>query len=125
MDIAIDAVRAKARKYEGECDRTPGGADCDAVVCAGSIAHLREPWIVAGQVWAVLWFCGLLWKLLWKGPHQTTSAEPCLVYPRREFQNKRQGLLWLRGWVWLLIPAVAASWRGGSIGPIRFIATAW
>jgi hypothetical protein len=51
------------------------------------------------------------------------SAEPCQVYLRREFQDQRQGLLWLRGWVWLLIPAIAASWWGGRLGLLPFVAT--
>jgi hypothetical protein len=128
MDITINAVRAKARRYELESvivHRVMLILTPLFVLGFGyNIAHLRQPWIVAGQVWTLLWFCGMAWKLLWKGPRRITPTEPCLVYLRREFQYKRQGLLWLRGRVWLLIPAIAASWWGGRTGAVPFIVTA-
>ena len=127
MDITLEAVRVKARRYEREsviAHRVALILTPLFVLGFGyNIARLREPWIVAGQVWALLWFCGMVWKLLWQGPHRITRTEPCLVYLRREFQYKRQGLLWLRNWVLLLLPAILASWWGGRLGPLPFVAT--
>ena len=48
------------------------------------------------------------------GPIKMALAEPCVLFLRRGFEAQRQGLLWLRRLVLLMVPGVLPC--GGEVG---------
>ncbi len=121
MQITIDEVRARARRYEREnvlffwvmLGLTP----LFVAAFIYNLVHFRQPWLVAGTAWTLVALCYVVWRLVRNGPNRMVPGEPCVHFLRREFEGKRQGSLWLRRFVVLLIPAILASWWGG--GPLR------
>jgi len=122
MQITTDEVRAKARWYERENVLVFWAMLGLMPVFLGwfiyELVRLREPpLVILGRGLVVATFCGIAWRLVWNGPRRITPGEPCMHFLRREFEGKRQGLVWARRCWLLLIPAMLASWWGG--GPLR------
>jgi len=121
MQITTGEVRARVRKYEREnvlfywvmLGLTP----LFVAVFIYNLIRLRQPWLIAATAWTLVTLCYVVWRLVRKGPNRMVPGEPCVQFLRREFEGKRQGSIWLRRFVLLLIPAVLASWWGG--GPLR------
>jgi hypothetical protein len=80
---------------------------------AYNIFSVTQPWVRLGQLWMFIWTCMLLWRLR-RGPRRMDAAETCASYLRREFESKRSGFLDIQKWLFLLIPPILASWRGGG-----------
>lgn len=80
---------------------------------AYNIFYVTQLWVRLGQLWMLTWTCLLLWRLR-QGPRRMDATETCASYLRREFESKRSGFLEIRKWVFLLIPAILASWWGGG-----------
>lgn len=121
MQVSIEEVCAKARRYERENVRVHWavllGLTPLAVVAFGhNLIQFHGPWLVAGNIWALAVFCCIVWRLVRNGPRRTGSEEPCVHFLRREFEGKRQSLRWVRWLVLLFFPAVLASWLGR--GPV-------
>jgi hypothetical protein len=122
MQITTDEVRAKARRYERENVLVfwamLGLTPLFLALFIYNVVRLREPLLVqVGGGLAVATFCCIAGRFVWKGPNRIVPGEPCVHFLRREFEGKRQGLLWARRWWLLLVPAMLASWWGG--GPLR------
>ena len=122
MQITIDEVRAKARRYERENVLVfwamLGLTPLFLALFIYNVVRLREPLLVqVGGGLTVATFCCIAGRLVWKGPNRIVPGEPSVQFLRREFEGKRQGLLWARRCWLLLVPAMLASWWGG--GPLR------
>lgn len=118
VTMASDEVRARANRYERESVLvyrvTLGLTPLFLFLFIYNLARLSGPLLLAGTGLALAAYCLIAWKVLRGGPHRSAPAEPCLDYLRREFDQKRRGLLWVRGCVLLLAPAVLVSWWGGA-----------
>jgi hypothetical protein len=119
MQMTSDEVRAKASKYERESVLVYwvvalGLTPLFLTAFIYNLVRLREPLLIAGTGLALATYCLIAWPLVRNGPNRIAPAEPCLDFLRREFEAKRRGLLWVRGCVLLLIPAVLVSWWGGG-----------
>jgi hypothetical protein len=126
MKITSDEVRVKAIRYERESLLVywvvMGLTPLFFAAFLYNLVRLREPLLIAGTGFGLATWCSIAWKILRNGPNRISPVEPCLDFLRREFEGKRRGLLWVRGCVLLLIPAVMFSWWGG--GPV-LRAQAW
>ena len=119
MQMTTDEVRAKARRYERENVLVfwamLGLTPLFLALFIYDVVRLHEPVLVqVGGGLAVATFCCIAGRLVWKGPNRIVSGEPCVHFLRREFEGKRQGLLWARRCWLLLIPAMLASFLLGN-----------
>jgi hypothetical protein len=116
MELSTELVRAKALRYEKESVAVYWTVLAITPLFVGAFLYnmfrLNEPWLVAGAGLALTAFVGMVWKVVRTGPTKLVPAEPCAHFLRREFEAKRKGLLCVRTWLLLLIPAVVASWWG-------------
>ena len=121
MQITNDQVRNRARRYESEnvlfywvmLGLTP----LFVATFIYNFVRFHQPWLVAGNAWALVATCYVVWRLVRNGPNRIVPGEPCVQFLRREFEGKRQSSLSVRRFIVLLIPALLASWWGG--GPLR------
>jgi hypothetical protein len=81
-----------------------------------NVYRLDQPWIRLGQVWAVGVVVYLVAPGLNRGRDRKGASEPCARFLERQHEERRRGYLWIRRRLFLLIPALAASWWGG--GPL-------
>jgi len=120
MEMAAAEVRAKARRYRRESVLVYwvvlGLAPLLLAAFIHNIMRFRDPWLIVGQGFGLATVFCIAWRVVRNGPTRMLPTEPCVHFLRREFEGKRRGLLWVRGCLLLLIPAVLASWWGG--GPV-------
>jgi hypothetical protein len=81
-----------------------------------NVYRLDQPWIRLGQVWAVGVIVYLVAAGLNRGRARMGASEPCARFLERQHEERRRGYLWIRRRLFLLVPAMVASWWGG--GPL-------
>jgi hypothetical protein len=81
-----------------------------------NVYTLDQPWIRVGQAWALGVIVYLVAPALHRGPARMGASEPCAHFLESQHEERRRGYLWIRRRLFLLIPAMVASWWGG--GPL-------
>jgi hypothetical protein len=137
MTITTDQLCAMARWREREnvwARRVALGACvCFAALFAYYLITITQPWIRLGQAWMVGVMCFFFWGTIRRGPRRIRASEPCASFLQREYDGSRNTLLQVRRGIFLVLPAIAASWWGGyraaSAAPsswrFRFLNSPW
>jgi hypothetical protein len=117
MDITMEALRIKARRYERENVQcfwlllclTPAAV---AWICHGiyTFIRLHRPVLVVTESWLLVTFCCIMWRLLHNGPRRAVPTETGLQFLRREFHGKQQTARVIRQFIALLLPAFLVAW---------------
>jgi hypothetical protein len=117
MTITTDQLCAMARWREREnvwARRVALGACvCFAALFAYYLITITQPWIRLGQAWMVGVMCFFFWGTIRRGPRRIRASEPCASFLQREYDGSRNTLLQVRRGIFLVLPAIAASWWGG------------
>jgi hypothetical protein len=72
----------------------------------------NEPWIRFGQAWALGLLAYVLGTQLRYRAGRRGAYETCVRFLERQHEERAKGYLRIRGWLWLLIPCLVASWLG-------------
>lgn len=78
-----------------------------------NVVSFSQPWVKLSQTWMLAWTCLLLWRLR-RRSRPLSAAETCAAFLRREFENKRGGLLEFRRSLFLLAPPILIAWLAGG-----------
>ncbi len=118
MQITIDDVRARSRKYQRESVVVLWAVLILTPLFVGgfiyNLLRFHQPSLIAGTTFALIAVCGIAWKAIQKNPRKPAPAVPCMDFLRQQLDGKRRGALWVRNWLLLLIPAVLLCWWGGG-----------
>jgi len=119
MDITFtpDQLCALARSRERESIWSRRVLLTLLIGLAGAFAYnvfsVSELWVRLSQGWMLAWTCLLSWRFR-GGPRRMSATESCASFLRREFEGKRNGLLEIRRYMFLLIPPILVSWWAGG-----------
>lgn len=121
MDIATEAVRAKARKYERKSvlgHRLMWGLGPLLIALClyrlFELIRLDKYVLAATMTWLLATSCYVIGGFLRNSPKRMGAAEPCGQFLKREFEGKLQFVRATRLWILLLLPAVLVAWWAGG-----------
>jgi hypothetical protein len=89
-----------------------------AGLCAYTVISVPQIWLRLSQAWLFAWSCWLAWAV-GRGPRRMNPTESCATFLRRSYESKRNGLLALRWYLFLLIPPFLASWWSAGARALR------
>jgi hypothetical protein len=120
MQISAEEVCARARRQQRNDGRVGWALVAVTVLIVAAyirnLTRLHDPWMLAGAAGGLVAVCCFVWISVRNYSGRKGQAEPCAQFLRRMFERKRQWAREMRWAVWLLAPAVLASWWGG--GPL-------
>lgn len=73
-----------------------------------------QSWVRFGQLWLIGVMCFYFVRLARQSPRQMGPHESCASFLEREFEGSRNTALEARRAIFLLVPAILASWWGGG-----------
>jgi hypothetical protein len=120
MDITMtpDQLCARARSRETGNVWAHRISAVLLIVFAGVFAYnaivIMQPWVRMGQLWMIGVLCFYFLRLVRHSPRRMRANESCARFLEREFEGRRNTLLEARRAIFLLIPAILASWWGGG-----------
>ncbi len=118
MTITPDQLCAKARWRERENVWALRLVLVLLILLAGFFAHnvyaMTQPWVRLGQFWMIGVLCFYFVRLVRQSPRRMRADESCASFLEREFEGSRNTALEARRAIFLMVPAILASWWGGG-----------
>ena len=118
MTRTPDQLCAKARWRDRENVWAHRTAQVLLMLFAGFFAYnayaITQPWVRLGHFWLIGLLCFYFVKLVRRSPRRMGLHESCASFLEREFEGSRNTALEARRVIFMLVPAILASWWGGG-----------
>lgn len=80
---------------------------------AYNVFSISQLWVRLAQAWMLGWTCLVAWRLR-QGARRMSAMDSCASFLQREFESKREKLLEMRRYLYLLVPPILVSWWAGG-----------